>query len=616
MNQPQGTRFLRHGLLGHATFSGARAAGEPRVALDTTLAVYEAQLPSAAVSATGAAEDCDGLLVAYAGQPYFRAAKLIRLGMDEGICAALAHAYREHGDAMFGHLHGAFSCVIIDPRQQRLLAAVDRTGQHALYYRELDDTLYFGGSAREVLAASGGSEDLTHQGIYNYVYFHMVPCPGTVYAGLHKLSAAHFLDRREGRLEALCYWAPPFSESTREYSKQEQAARLRDILRTAVKNTLPAQGRIGAFLSGGLDSSSVTGIMAELGREGAEAYSIGFEADGYDEMAFARITAQHFGVPLNEYYVTPEDVVNALPLIATSYDEPFGNSSALPAYFCARMAAQKGVNTLLAGDGGDELFAGNERYVRQNVFERYQLLPAALRRGLLEPILRALPGGLPLVGKANSYIAQANTPLPDRLQSYNFLHRHLASEIFDADFLAHVDTQAPLQLLRDIYRRPPEGTDLNRMLYLDWQITLADNDLRKVSHMCALAGVDVVYPMLDNSLLDFSCQVPSQWKIKGNDLRHFYKFALQKWLPEATIKKDKQGFGLPFGVWMRSYQPLREMAYDHLGSLKRRGFIRPDFIDRAIEMHQSEHAAYYGELVWILSVFEMWFGARPGRDLE
>ncbi|NND66866.1 MAG: asparagine synthase [Halioglobus sp.] len=615
MNHPEDTRLLRHGLLGQATLTGAHVDAT-RAELNTTLPIAQAQLSTASVTATGAAEDCDGLLVAYAGQPYFRAAKLIRLSMDEGICAALAHAYREHGDAMFGHLHGAFSCVIVDPGNSRLLAAVDRTGQHSLYYRVHQDTLYFGSGAGEVLAAAGAGEDLLHQGIYNYLYFHMVPCPGSVYAGLNKLSAAHFLDCQGAAARALCYWAPPFSESTRDYSKEEQAARLRDVLRTAVKNTLPEQGRIGAFLSGGLDSSTVTGVMAELGRDGAEAYSIGFDADGYDEMAFARITAQHFGVPLNEYYVTPEDVVEALPRIATSYDEPFGNSSALPAYFCARMAADNGVGTLLAGDGGDEIFAGNERYVRQNVFERYQLLPAPLRSGLLEPVLRALPRGLPLVGKANSYIEQANTPLPDRLQSYNFLHRHAAQEIFDADFLAHIDTNAPLELQREIYHRPPEGSDLNRMLYLDWQNTLSDNDLRKVSHMCALAGVDVVYPMLDNSLLDFSCQVPSKWKIKGNDLRHFYKHALKKWLPAQTISKDKQGFGLPFGVWMRTYDPLKEMAYDHLASLKQRGFIRADFIDRAIEMHQSEHAAYYGELVWILSVFEMWFSGRPGRSLE
>ena len=197
-------------------------------------------------------------------------------------------------------------------------------------------------------------------------------------------------------------------------------------------------------------------------------------------------------------------------------------------------------------------------------------------------------------------------PLPDRLQSYNFLHQHAASEIFSDAFLAEVNPESPLDLLRSIYHRPTQASDLNRMLYLDWQITLADNDLRKVSHMCALAGVDVAYPMLDDALVEFSCQVPSDWKIKGTDLRHFYKQALKDWLPQETISKNKQGFGLPFGIWMQTYKPLREMAYDSLLKLKKRGFIRPEFIDKTIKMHQSEHAAYYGELVWIFTVFELW----------
>jgi asparagine synthase (glutamine-hydrolysing) len=148
------------------------------------------------------------------------------------------------------------------------------------------------------------------------------------------------------------------------------------------------------------------------------------------------------------------------------------------------------------------------------------------------------------------------------------------------------------------------------MLYLDWQITLADNDLRKVSHMCALAGVDVTYPMLDDELVELSCRIPSNLKIKGSNLRHFFKLALRDWLPGETISKSKQGFGLPFGVWMKTYAPLRELAYDNLLRLKKREFIRPEFIDKAIEMHQSGHAAYYGELVWILTVLELWMDGR------
>jgi len=457
---------------------------------------------------------------------------------------------------------------------------------------------------------------LINQGIYNYVYFHMVPSPETVYRDIQKIPAAHYLDYQNGKAQLVNYWKPVFSESTKQHAFSTLSTQLKAVLRNSVEQCLAGGGNVGAFLSGGLDSSTVAGILAESSAGDGAAYSIGFAADGYDEMAYARITARHFNLKLNEYYVTPQDVVDALPLVATSYDEPFGNSSALPAYFCARMAAENGVTRLLAGDGGDEIFGGNDRYVKQRVFDYYGCIPASLRKGLVEPLVRLLPLALPLMPKANSYIEQAKTPLPDRLQSYNFLHRHAASEIFSDSFLADVNTAAPLELLRTIYQRPEEASPLNRMLYLDWQITLADNDLRKVSQMCALAGVDVAYPMLNDELVEFSCQIPSAWKIKGGSLRHFYKQALTGWLPQETIHKTKQGFGLPFGVWMKTYSPLREMAYDNLLKLKTREFVRPEFIDRAIAMHQSEHAAYYGELVWILTVFELWMeGRKTGRGL-
>lgn len=549
----------------------------------------------------------EGGIVAIAGRPYFRETQLAGLAKEQGVAVALAAGYERYSQDIFSRLFGAFSCLIIDETAKRALLAIDRIGQHTMYYHQTTaGALAFGGSAGVTLACAGAEADRLNQGVYNYLYFHMVPSPDSVYRGVGKLPAAHYLDFREGTSRLVNYWCPRFSESVKGPSFDDLTRELHGKLRSSVEKCLPGAGKVGSFLSGGLDSSTVTGFLAELAPGQAAAYSIGFAAEGYDEMAFARITARHFGVELNEYYVTPEDVVDALPTIATSYDEPFGNSSALPAYFCAKMAAENGVATLFAGDGGDEFFAGNERYLKQRVFEHYAKVPESLRRGLIEPLIKLIPASLPLVSKANSYIAQANTPLPERLQSYNFLHRHRAAEIFSDDFLQDVDEALPLELLRSIYRRPEPASDLNRMLYLDWQMTLADNDLRKVTQTCGLAGVDVVYPMLDDDLVEFSCTVPSAWKIKGNDLRHFYKEALKDWLPKETIEKTKQGFGLPFGVWMRTYQPLRELAYDNLLKLKDREFIRPEFIDKAIQMHQSEHAAYYGELVWILTVFELW----------
>ncbi len=569
------------------------------------------------LDSTGTLHDLpEGGSVAVCGRPRFQDAELEEVAAADGCAAALAQGYTEHSTGIFSRMRGAFSCVIIDTRQQRVLSAIDRLGQHSLYYSETEGVLAFGSSAGGVMSCIPGELNLARQGVYNYLYFHMVPCPDTIYDNLHKLCAAHYLDYRAGECRLVNYWLPAFGESINPPTLDSLCADLKAVLRSSVERGLQGAGKAGSFLSGGLDSSTVTGVLAEVSGGGAEAYSIGFSAEGYDEMAFARITARHFGVKLNEYYVTPQDVVDALPLIATRYDEPFGNSSALPAYFCAKMARESGVDTLLAGDGGDEIFAGNERYIKQRAFDHYERIPSALRSALLEPLVNALPASVPLVPKARSYIEQAKTPLPDRLQSYNFLHRHPIAEIFRDEFLAAVDPQAPLELLRTIFRRPEQASDLNRMLYLDWQITLADNDLRKVSHMCELAGIGVTYPMLDDELVELSCRVPSKLKIKGSNLRHFFKHALNDWLPQETINKSKQGFGLPFGVWMQTYEPLREMAYDNLLALKAREFIRPEFIDRTIGMHQSDHAAYYGELVWILTVFELWMSGLESTHRE
>ena len=617
-------KFMRDGILGWYSTSGNSNPANPTNPTNPDLSSVLGALQTPPhldvdsgtgfeLATTGSSQKLpQGGSVVIVGQPYFRDKTLSEIARNEGNAAAVAKAYADYAENSFGHINGSFCCAIVDTLKQRVLVGVDRLGQHSIYYHVSETALSFGSFAGGALALGGENPTILEQGIYNYLYFHMVPCPQSVYVGLRKLSAAHYLDYEAGQCTIRNYWQPAFTESALEKTPDALSAELKDVLRQSVVNCLPDKGKIGSFLSGGLDSSTVTGVLADLSDRQAEAYSIGFSAEGYDEMAFARVTAGHFGVKLNEYYVTPQDVVDALPLIATSYDEPFGNSSALPAYFCAKMAVENGVDTLLAGDGGDEIFAGNERYLRQNVFERYSKVPAPLRKGLLEPLVSFLPRGLPLVAKADSYITQANTPLPDRLQSYNFLHRHAASEIFSADFLQEVDQDIPLDLQRSIYHRPQQASDLNRMLYLDWQITLADNDLRKVSHMCALAGVDVVYPLLDDALVEFSCRVPSSLKLSGSDLRHFFKQALKDWLPQETINKSKQGFGLPFGVWMQTYKPLREMAYDNMLKLKERGFIRPEFIDKAIEMHQSEHAAYYGELVWIFTVFELWMDAQDG----
>lgn len=554
----------------------------------------------------GPARDGETLAVV-TGRPVWNDAGLGRLARADGDAAALLVLWRRHGPEFAAHLHGHFACAVLDAGRGEAVLAVDRLGIHGLYHAVSPaGALVFANRLPPLLAHPELDGRVEPQSIYDYVYFHMIPSPGTVYSGVRKLEPAQRAIFRGGEVRVETYWKPEFREAAAS-PLPELSRELHATLDACVGDRIDANLGLGCFLSGGLDSSTVAGKAAALDARGARTYSIGFDAEGYDETPYARASARHFDTDHHEYYVTPGDVVDSVPRIAAAYGEPFGNSSALPAYHCARLAREDGVELMLAGDGGDELFAGNARYAKQRAFEHYGRLPGWLRRGLVEPALAAfLPTRLPGIGKLRSYVEQARVPLPDRLQSYNFLHRHDPAEVFDAELLASVDTAAPLRALRRRYAEPGQATSLNRMLYLDWKFTLADNDIRKVSETCALAGVAVSYPMLDDRLVDLSCRIPSDLKLRGRRLRYFYRHAMQGFLPPETLRKRKHGFGLPFGVWMQRYAPLRELAYDSLGGLKTRGYFRTAFIDHAVELHRSGHAGYYGELVWILMMLELW----------
>jgi asparagine synthase (glutamine-hydrolysing) len=334
-------------------------------------------------------------------------------------------------------------------------------------------------------------------------------------------------------------------------------------------------------------------------------------------MQFARIAARRFGTEHHEYYVTPDDLVRSVPQVARHYDQPFGNSSALPAYYCARMAREDGVTKLLAGDGGDELFGGNARYAIQRIFGWYDRVPAAVRGGLMEPLLERTPlGTLPLLRKGRSYIKQARVPLPDRMQQYNLLLRLGVGEVFTPDFLAQVDTTDALRQQQAVWQQVQGASALNRMLAYDWRYTLAEADLPKVCGTTALAGVAVGFPFLDERMLEFSLRLPADYKLRGLKLRWFFKEALRGFLPDEILTKKKQGFGLPFGVWANRHSGLRQLAADSLETLAGRGIVKREFIQTLLARHLPEHPGYYGEMVWILMMLEQWLRAHaPERPL-
>ncbi|MDL2336219.1 MAG: asparagine synthase C-terminal domain-containing protein [Pseudomonadota bacterium] len=541
------------------------------------------------------------------GRPRFSDTQIADVARTQGESAAWRTALAQGAAAAAAGASGDFAVGLSDDTGRTFLA-VDRFSVHSLCYRVIAGQLHFSARADE-LAALPPKADIDPQAIFDYLYFHVIPSPRTIFCGVFRLPAAHYALFEHGQLTVAPYWVPQFNEIARPDFK-ELAAEFRELMRSAVAAQLD-DGKAACFLSGGTDSSTVAGMIGEAAGRPAATYSIGFEAEGYDEMEFARIAAKRFGTEHHEYYVTPDDLVRSIPTVAAHYDQPFGNSSALPAFYCAQMACSDGVTKLLAGDGGDELFGGNSRYAKQRVFGWYDNVPAALRGGLLEPLLeRTALGTLPLASKGRSYVEQAKVPLPDRMQMYNLLLRLGVENVFTPDFLARVDPSDPLIQQRGVWQQVQRASPLNRMLAFDWRYTLAEADLPKVCGTTALAGVGVGFPFLDPQLLEFSMRLPTDYKLKGLKLRWFFKEALRGFLPDEIITKKKQGFGLPFGVWTNRHAGLRRLASDSLHSLAERGIVRQDFITTLLDEHLSAHPSYYGEMVWILMMLEQWLQGR------
>ena len=548
------------------------------------------------------------VIAAISGKADFGDPRLRERARQQGIAKTLAQRYLERGADALADVVGTFALVLMNTHDGESIVAIDRMGISPLTYTLVDGCLVFGSRADAVNVHLLVKPAIEPQAIYNYVYSHIVPGPGTIHVGVQRLLPGEYLSFRNGKVRTGRYWEMRFVENQkRDFSELKETflALLRESVREAA-----GHGTVGTFLSGGTDSSTITGILGDVTSQPARTYSIGFEVEGYDEMEYARIAARHFGTRHHEYYVTPDDVVAAIPQIAAVHDQPFGNSSAVPTYYCAKLAREDGVDTLLGGDGGDELFGGNERYAKQYLYSLYSDLPSILRKGLIEPIAFALPDGIDIIGKAQRYIRNSSQPMPARYDNYNLLERLGAASVFTAEFLATVDAQQPQALMARAYQQAHAETLINRMLALDLKYTLADNDLPKVSRSCELAGLDVQYPMLNDAVVAFSASLAPELKLKGTQLRYFFKQALRGFLPDEIITKKKHGFGLPFGPWLQTHQPLQKIALDSLADLKQRQIIRPEFIDELTSMRVQSHAGYYGTMVWVLMMLEQWFRQR------
>ena len=537
-----------------------------------------------------------------AGKPVFADPKLREIAASAGLSAAWKAAFGANGSAAASAVSGAFAVGVTTPGGKVFLA-VDRFAIESLCYRIVDGQLRFARRAGELADAA---TPLNPQALFDYLYFHVIPSPRTVWQGVHRLPPGHCAVFENGQLDIKPYWTPEFNSNGAIAPFNELKDRFRNLLKDSVARELGHHAKAACFLSGGTDSSTVAGMIGLATGHAAATYSIGFEAAGYDEMAFARLAAKHFGTQHHEYYVTPEDLIHSIPEVAVHYDQPFGNSSAVPAYYCARMARDDGVTRILAGDGGDELFGGNSRYAKERIFGWYDKIPQALRSAVDPLFALQAVSSTPLLGKVSSYIRQAKVPMPDRMQSYNLLERLGVHTVLTPGFLRQVDTGAPQAHQRAVWPQAKADSLLDRQLAFDWRYTLAENDLPKVCGTTQLAGIEVGFPMLDAQLLAFSMQLPPAYKLKGLKLRWFFKEALRGFLPDEIITKKKQGFGLPFGVWAHQHAGLNTLARSSLRGLAGRGIVEPAFITTLLDERLAEHPGYYGEMIWILMMLEQW----------
>ena len=532
-------------------------------------------------------------------------------------------SYFQSGIQFLAQLRGSFVLTLWDPSAQRLVVAVDPMGTRSVYYAVFRDTLYFSTRLGQLAGVEGLPRKINHDCIYFYLNHSFVPAPYTIYEDISRLEPGSCLIWQKGKIAVEQYWDLAYPE---EHMKEDEAAQLvASSVEEAVSFLLgqdsSGKGAAGAFLSGGTDSSTVVGLMSRLKNDRIKTFSVGFVEEKYNEIHYARVAAQRYNSIAYEYFVHPAEALRAVETIADEFDEPFGNSSALPTFFCVKMASEAGLDTLFAGDGGDELFGGNERYLTEKLFWYYQDLPAWARSALKVAAPR-LPGIFPFA-KIRNYVNKANLDAPARFYAYQLYYRDHDVEFLTDNMRSVIDRDFPLNVPRRHFARCGEASPLNKLLYLDLKLAVGDNDLFKVNRMAESQGIEVRYPFLDKQVAMVAARIPTRLKLKGWSKRYIFKKAFAQLLPEEILRKKKHGFGLPTGEWLRSDSGFRDLSRSLLLDSKsiQRGYFKKASLERLFRDHDQEPSGYFGSHIWNFMMLELWHrrhfdpSARNSQDV-
>ncbi len=515
-----------------------------------------------------------------------------------GDAEAILAAYLHYGEACFERLDGMFAIAIWDRRTDSLLLARDRFGEKPLYYSLDPERLLFGSELKSLLQAPDCPRRIDPEAVRAYLCYGYVPCPTTIFEGIEKLPPGHWLRYRDGRAELHRYWRPDLGEKL-DLDEDAAEERLATLLERAVASRLVSDVPFGAFLSGGLDSSTVVALMSRHLSRPVRTFTIGFEEAGFSELDDARLVAEHLGTEHHELVVRP-DAVDLLERLVWHFDEPFADSSAVPTFLVSRLA-HRHVKMVLTGDGGDELFAGYDRYLRLLALERLgPLRPLAARALVLVGAVLPEPRG----GRLRRIGARLRRP---------FAERYLAGVALTEPELA--GALSPLAGGKQHYRLPlldlPDAwlgagdSTLDRAVAIDLQSYLPDDILVKLDRMAMANSLEGRSPFLEPELARFALSLPEAMRVRNGRGKHLLRRVAHRWLPAAALAKPKQGFAIPMATWFRG--PLAPLARDTFASraFRERGLIDSRAACRLLDEHCSGRADR-SEPLWQVLCLELW----------
>jgi asparagine synthase (glutamine-hydrolysing) len=518
----------------------------------------------------------------------------------------ILHLYEDEGPEFLQHLNGMFALALWDANKQQLLLARDRLGKKPLVYRHEPGRLVFASELKSILEVPGVPRELDPQAIDLYLTYQYVPHPWTIFQGISKLPPAHYALYRDGQLDVRSYWQPDFNREQKR-SAEDYAEELRALLTSAVEMRLRSDVPLGAFLSGGTDSTIIVGLMQRLCQEPVRTFSIGFPVAEYNETQYAAAVAQQFGTIHQEFCVEP-DAVGILDQLVWHYDEPFADSSAVPTWYVSKLTRQH-VTVALTGDGGDELFAGYPRYRAVWLAEWFDRLPSGLRRVLAGQYWQKLPASVRQKSfrrRLKRFLESlGQSPQRRYLEWISIFNESRRAELYADDFLAELPDTDPLEFLLAAYRRswardPVTSTSLTDLVtYLPCDL-MTKVDIASMAH-----GLECRAPFLDYRVVELAARMPLRLKFRRGRGKRILLETFAELVPKAVKRRKKMGFGVPLDHWFRG--PLAGFARDVLLDSRTlgRGLFRPEVVQELLESHVSGQFDHSYRL-WALLVLELW----------